>query len=108
MKLKLTSIYLYFNTYLTYHSLLLQVPEVKVPEAPKSMDMPMPFNYAYGVEDQDSGVQMGSKADSDGIVTTGEYSVLLPDGRMQVVRYRVDPDNGYQAEVFYEPAEPLF
>ena len=38
---------------------------------------------------------------SDGRVTTGEYRVLLPDTRVQIVRFTAD-ENGYVADVTYE------
>ena len=70
----------------------------------------MPFNYAYAVQDQYSGNDFSHDTNSDGKVTTGEYRVLLPDGRTQIVTYTADHYNGYQAEVTYEgearPYEP--
>merc|ERR1711971_1129377 len=38
----------------------------------------------------------------DGYQTHGEYSVALPDGRIQRVVYRVDGDSGFIADVTYE------
>merc|ERR1719411_1809495 len=32
---------------------------------------------------------------------SGKYYVQLPDGRVQVVKYRVTKDSGYVADVFY-------
>ncbi|XP_047735760.1 extensin-like isoform X3 [Hyalella azteca] len=69
----------------------------------------MPFDYSYAVQDQYSGNNFGHNTNSDGKVTTGEYRVLLPDGRTQIVTYTADY-NGFQAEVTYEgearPYEP--
>ena len=70
----------------------------------------MPFEYAWAVQDDYSGNDFGHNTNSDGKTTTGEYRVLLPDGRTQVVRYTADHVNGFQAEVSYEgearPYEP--
>ena len=38
----------------------------------------------------------------DGDKTTGSYSVVLPDGRKQIVTYYVDGYSGYVADVKYE------
>lgn len=34
-------------------------------------------------------------------ITEGEYHILLPDGRVQNVRYRAD-DDGFHADVSYD------
>ena len=62
----------------------------------------MPFDFGYGVQDEYSGNDFGHNSNSDGNVVTGEYRVLLPDGRTQIVKYTADHYNGYQAEVSYE------
>jgi len=47
-----------------------------------------PYSYAYDVVDQAAGLNYGQQEQSNGAgVVTGEYRVLLPDGRTQVVRY---------------------
>ena len=38
---------------------------------------------------------------SDGNRVNGQYSVLLPDGRVQIVKYVADPLYGYMADVSY-------
>ncbi|KAG7168186.1 Pro-resilin-like 100 [Homarus americanus] len=75
------------------------------PSGPTTTMMPMPYNIKWGVSDPESGNIFNHVEDSDGKDVTGEYSVLLPDNRMQIVRFRVDPINGYQAEVTYEPVK---
>ncbi|CAL4064358.1 unnamed protein product, partial [Meganyctiphanes norvegica] len=62
----------------------------------------MPFDFGYEVEDHYKGLDFDHNSNSDGKVVTGEYRVLLPDGRTQIVTYTADHYNGYQAEVTYE------
>lgn len=62
----------------------------------------MPFTFAYAVNDEYNGNVFSHNEDSDGKVTQGQYSVLLPDGRKQIVSFRADHELGYVAEVTYE------
>ena len=62
---------------------------------------PTPYSFEYGVLDEPSGNDFGHQEESDGKVVTGQYRVLLPDGRTQIVTYRAD-ENGYRANVRYE------
>ena len=62
---------------------------------------PIPFKYGYAVNDDYSGLHYGQEKSSDGYATSGQYHVLLPDGRTQTVTYTVDGQNGYVAEVSY-------
>ena len=62
----------------------------------------MPFEFSYVVQDDYSGNDYSHNEKSDGSVTNGQYSVLLPDGRTQVVTFKADHTNGYIAEVTYE------
>ena len=50
--------------------------------------------YGYAVQD-DIGNDFNQQEQSDGAQVTGQYSVLLPDGRIQTVTYSVRPETGF-------------
>merc|ERR1712218_5114 len=61
------------------------------------------YKYEYAVVDEYSGLNFGANEGRDGYLTQGEYRVLLPDCRTQVVRYNTaDAYSGNVAEVTYE------
>ena len=60
------------------------------------------YNTAYSIQDPYSGVDVSSRENRLGDRTEGQYSVLLPDGRRQIVTYWVDGNSGYNARVSYE------
>ena len=62
----------------------------------------MPYSFSWAVDEPEYGNQYGHQEESDGVVTQGEYRVLLPDGRTQIVTYSVQGDSGFQAQVTYE------
>lgn len=47
---------------------------------------PIPYNFAYGVNDEYAGTDFSQTEESDGNTVKGSYTVLLPDGRKQTVR----------------------
>ncbi|XP_066967120.1 pro-resilin-like [Macrobrachium rosenbergii] len=63
---------------------------------------PNAHNFGYEVSDSLLGNKHGHSGFSDGQTTQGEYRVLLPDGRTQVVTYSADPKSGFMARVTYE------
>ena len=68
-----------------------------------SYEAPPAYAYQYAVADDYSGVNFGQNENRDGYTTVGEYRVLLPDCRTQVVRYgTVDGNSGNIMEVIYE------
>ncbi|CAL4140333.1 unnamed protein product [Meganyctiphanes norvegica] len=76
------------------------IDPVVVP-APSEPMPQMPYEFDFGVADEESGNQFSHVENNDGQVTRGEYRVLLPDGRTQVVKF-FDDGNGFNAEVTYE------
>merc|ERR1711890_180065 len=70
---------------------------------PVVKEAPEPYTYTYGVADDYSKANFNAAetADANGVVS-GSYSVALPDGRIQHVKYTADHVNGYVAEVTYE------
>merc|ERR1712027_128447 len=73
---------------------------------PAYKETPAKYEYRYGVDAQDAYgayVQFGANEARDGYSTYGEYRVLLPDGRTQVVSYNTaDGYSGNVVEVTYE------
>lgn len=63
---------------------------------------PEPYEFNYAVKDEESGNDYSRNEKSDGHTVTGEYRVLLPDGRTQIVTYIATHDGGYSADVTYE------
>ena len=59
------------------------------------------YNYAYSVDGGAFGPVFHKQEENDGLRTEGEYSVRLPDGRLQVVHYTVKGKQGYRAKVSY-------
>ncbi|XP_025271026.1 pro-resilin isoform X1 [Camponotus floridanus] len=68
----------------------------------RDSERPQPYSFQYEVIDPPSGNDYSQRESSDGNVVQGEYKVLLPDSRTQIVRYTADDVNGYNAEVQYE------
>ncbi|XP_069972533.1 pro-resilin-like [Penaeus vannamei] len=60
------------------------------------------YNFNWAVNHEDSDNDFGHQEARNGDDTQGSYYVQLPDGRLQTVRYVVDGDDGYVAEVSYE------
>ena len=77
-------------------------PQPSYHTGPKYKEVPNPYEYSYGVKDEYTGTNFEAAEGSDGNVVNGHYSVLLPDGRLQNVKYTADHYTGYIADVSYE------
>ncbi|XP_037068919.1 cuticle protein 7-like [Pollicipes pollicipes] len=84
-----------------YHPAPSYKPAPYHPE-PQYKEEPKPFAYDYAVNDHYTGTNFAKKEESDGHNTQGYYSVALPDGRIQHVKYVADHYGGFNAEVTYE------
>jgi hypothetical protein len=51
---------------------------------------PAKYEFQYDVQDEVAGLDFGHKEQREGSVATGKYYVLLPDGRKQVLHYRME------------------
>ncbi|XP_064122573.1 cuticle protein 8-like [Macrobrachium nipponense] len=60
------------------------------------------YNFQFGVHDDSTSASFEHQEARDDDETQGSYTVQLPDGRRQTVRYFVNGDSGYVAEVSYE------
>merc|ERR1712106_433600 len=70
--------------------------------APAYPEVDEPYTYTYGVADDYSKANFNAAKTADGNgVVSGSYSVALPDGRTQTVKYTSDNYNGYVADVTY-------
>merc|ERR1712066_662402 len=62
-----------------------------------------PYTYTYAVADDYSKANFNAEETSDGASNVqGGYSVALPDGRIQHVKYVSNGYDGYVADVTYE------
>merc|ERR1711915_635187 len=71
-------------------------------KGPVYEDGPAVYNYEYAVQDDYSGVNFGQNEHRDGYSTNGQYRVLLPDGRTQIVTYNTADAYSGNTEVVYE------
>jgi hypothetical protein len=88
---------------------VIQAPSLPSPSNPPvasidyndDSDLAAAYRYLYTVADSLSGASFNVGEERDGALTSGAYSVALPDGRIQTVNYRVTPESGYVADVTY-------
>ncbi|XP_019884509.1 pro-resilin isoform X2 [Camponotus floridanus] len=62
---------------------------------------PAKYEFSYEVKDEQSGSNYGHKETRNGDHAQGEFNVLLPDGRKQIVEYEADQD-GFKPQIRYE------
>ncbi|XP_014249549.1 uncharacterized protein LOC106666703 [Cimex lectularius] len=58
------------------------------------------YDFGYRVTDNEKGVEMGKVESKLNGLTKGNYHVLLPDGRLQIVKYWSD-HTGYHTDISY-------
>ncbi|XP_046999779.1 pro-resilin-like [Schistocerca americana] len=62
---------------------------------------PANYEFSYSVQDGETLSDFGQEESRQGESAQGQYRVLLPDGRKQVVTYQADED-GYRPTIEYE------
>ncbi|XP_071449997.1 pro-resilin-like [Hetaerina americana] len=65
---------------------------------------PASYKFEYKVKDEEAALDFGHQEEREGEEAKGEFRVLLPDGRTQVVTYTAD-ESGYHPEIKYEEAQ---
>ena len=80
-------------------SVLADGPPAYGPPPSYEKEVAQPYSYQYAVQDDYSGSNFAASENSDAKVVTGSYTVHLPDGRIQTVKYTADHYNGYVADV---------
>merc|ERR1711893_510624 len=66
------------------------------------------FGYGVYANEYDQKQNFGQKEHRNENEVMGQYHVLLPDGRVQTVRYYVDKYSGFIADVSYEAQAPKY
>ena len=66
------------------------------------------FGYDVHSNEYDQNQNFGQKEHRNENEVMGEYHVLLPDGRVQTVKYYVDKYSGFVADVSYETQVPKY
>ncbi|CAG0882072.1 unnamed protein product [Cyprideis torosa] len=59
------------------------------------------YQFGFHVQDDYTGILYKQNEQRLGLSTSGSYSVLLPDNRLQIVTYNADADKGFTADVQY-------
>ena len=77
------------------------LPPVATSSSYGSSDGKLGYNYAYSVDGGSYGPAFHKQEERKGEKVEGEYSVRLPDGRLQRVEYTVRGKEGYRAKVSY-------
>ncbi|PZC75828.1 hypothetical protein B5X24_HaOG205612 [Helicoverpa armigera] len=67
----------------------------------KSIQYAANYEFGYRVRDHETGNDFGHQEAKSGDKTRGSYHVLLPDGRLQQVKYSAGPD-GFHADISYD------
>ncbi|XP_049762758.1 pro-resilin-like isoform X2 [Schistocerca cancellata] len=62
---------------------------------------PANYEFSYSVQDGETLSDFGQEESRQGESAQGQYRVLLPDGRKQIVSYQADED-GYRSTIEYE------
>ncbi|XP_066967094.1 uncharacterized protein [Macrobrachium rosenbergii] len=91
----------------SYASSSYDVPKLHPTDSPYKHEKGKKYDYRYNVGSIYHGTAYRHQEKSDGSTVHGEYRVRLPDGRLQVVTYTADHENGFVPKVRYEGPQTL-